>query len=412
MVEEKSVTLAASDEATGLDPIVSFDLDTLVSGAVRLRADRIAIADSKHMGAAALSFAEFDRRVSALAALWLDLGLKPGERILIAGGATATCVIALIAALRAGLDVALAPLHLGGEDMRDFARGADAAALAAENAYGELHPAGDLLNVAAQVPRVRLVCSLGGGEKVDGAVDADPERLAPIAHRFAAKRTGDARIITRAHNGEIVVHRQQTLVAAALDLVTRARIGMRLTIVTTLAPVSFAGLVAGPVAALLAGAPLLLHGPFAAADFTALVAGAGPAHLVVPAAILPMLQGAGFLDAEMLASLILVSRRDRLDEPPAGQLLNDVPRDAGRHGAARALNPAARKLPPIVDLFAIGEHTSVPEERKGNRLPALAEPHYISLDDRRILAVGRGATFALEGAAVTDGAEPRTGSVR
>ena len=118
----------------------------------------------------------------------------------------------------------------------------------------------------------------------------------------------------------MVVHRQQTLVAAALDLVTRARIGMRLPIVATIAPVTFAGLVAGPVAALLAGAPLLLHGPFAAAGFTALLERAGPAHLVAPAAMLPALRRAGLLDAETLASLILVSRRDDLGEPPAREL--------------------------------------------------------------------------------------------
>ena len=161
MVEEDAVTLVPDAEATSLDQLASFDLDTLVSGAVRLRADRVAIADSTTGDAVPLSFAEFDRRVSALAGFWLDLGLKPGERILVAGGAAATSVIALIAALRAGLDVALAPLHLSGEEMLDFACDTEAVALAADAAYGELAPAEELLSVAAQAPRVRLVCSLG-----------------------------------------------------------------------------------------------------------------------------------------------------------------------------------------------------------------------------------------------------------
>ena len=73
------------------------------------------------------------------------------------------------------------------------------------------------------------------------------------------------------------------------------------------------------------------------------------------------------------------------------------------------MRAGAGKPPPIVDLFAIGEYAAVPEVRgrDGDCVPALAEPHYISLDDRRILAVGRGATCALEGAAVTDGADSR-----
>ena len=397
------MTLVRGEEATSLDQFASFELDALVRGVVRLRADRVAIGDSTQGDAEPLSFAEFDRRISALAGLWLDLGLKPGECILVAGGAVATSVIALIAALRAGLDIAFAPLHLSTEKMLDFANDTEAVALAAEATYGGLAPAEELLGVAAQAPLVRLVCSLGPGH-VDGAVAADPAQLAVSDRPGAATRTGEARILTRAPDGEVVVHRQQTVVAAALDLVTRARIGMRLPIITTIAPVTFAGLAAGPVAALLAGAPLLLHGPFASAGFTALLERAGPAHLVVPAAMLPALQRANLLDAETLASLILVTRRDDSSEPAAGDLPGDLADDPA-HASADA--KCANKPPPIVDLFAIGETAAVPEVRghDGNRAPVLAEPHYISLNDRRILAVGRGATFAPEGAAVTDSAD-------
>lgn len=111
--------------------------------------------------------------------------------------------------------------------------------------------------------------------------------------------------------------------------------------------------------------------------------------------MLPALLRAGFVDSDTLASLILVSRRDDSDAPA--------------HAAAPIVGHG--KPPPIVDLFAIGEHAAVPElrGRDGKCVPALAEPHYISLDDRRILAVGRDATFALEGAAVTDGAESYEG---
>ena len=400
MVEEDTVTLVPDAEATSLDQLASFDLDTLVSGAVRLRADRVAITDSTTGDALPLSFAEFDRRVSALAGFWLDLGLKPGERILVAGGAAATSVIALIAALRAGLDVAVAPLHLSGEEMLDFACATDAVALAADAAYGELAPAEELLSVAAQTPRVRLVCSLGGG-RVDGAVDADPEKLAAVARRSAyqAERRDTyphARAKRRGGHPPAADPRRRR--ARSRDAGTDRH-----------APADRHDDCTGhfrrprrrSVAALLAGAPLLLHGPFARP--TSLPSSNAPTRPISssrPRCCRRCCTPASST-AETLASLILVSRRDDLGEPPAHGWPGDLARlDRG---------PVAgeRKPPPIVDLFAIGEYAAVPEVRgrDGDRVPTLAEPHYISLDDRRILAVGRGATFALEGAAVTDGAE-------
>jgi hypothetical protein len=190
--------------------------------------------------------------------------------------------------------------------------------------------------------------------------------------------------LTRSATGEIVHHKQRTLVAAALDLVTRARIGMRLPIVTTIAPASFAGLCAGPVAALLAGAPLLLHGPFQSAEFSTLLRRWAPAHLVSPATLLGALNGARLVGPQTLASLILVSRH-----PDLASAVVDASDDAG-------------ETVPIIDLFAIGERAAVPEPRENGR-SLLAEPHYITLEEGNILAVGRGADSALEGAAVTDG---------
>ncbi len=370
--------------APHIDPLASFDLESLVSGAARLRAERAALGDSTTC-IEPMTFAEFDRRVSALAGFWRDLGLQPGERILLAGGATATSVIALFAAMRAGLDAALAPLHLDRVEMVDFACRCDAAALAAEAVYGESWPAEDLMGVASRAPRVRFVCSLGGGD-VDGAVDADPAKLVAPIEAIAGTTPKASCILTRSATGEIVHHKQRTLVATALDLVTRAQIGMRLPIVTTIAPTTFAGLCAGPIAALLAGAPLLLHGPFQSAEFSTLLRRWAPAHLVSPSTLLGALNGARLVGPQTLASLILVSRHPDLASAGA-----NTSEDAG-------------ETVPIIDLFAIGERAAVPEPRQNGRA-LLAEAHYISLDEGNILAVGRGANSALEGAAVTMASE-------
>jgi hypothetical protein len=105
---------------------------------------------------------------------------------------------------------------------------------------------------------------------------------------------------------------QQALVAAALELLSRAKIGMRDPILSTLAPVSFAGLAAGPYAALLAGCALHLHGPFDAAAFLATFETRAPTHLVAPVALAEALAADGPLGLNAISSLMLagaVTRR-------------------------------------------------------------------------------------------------------
>ena len=81
-----------------------------------------------------------------------------------------------------------------------------------------------------------------------------------------------------------MLHQQATLITA--DSFRRPRqIGRVTPILSTLAPVSCAGFVAGPCAALLSGATLYLHGPFAEEDFLAARNQTESAHLVLPVAL-------------------------------------------------------------------------------------------------------------------------------
>jgi hypothetical protein len=162
---------------------------------------------------------------------------------------------------------------------------------------------------------------------------------------------------------------------------------MRHTIVSTIAPASFAGLVAGPFAALLSGAPLHLHGPFHSAEFLAELDAAAPVHLVAPRAMAADLDVAGLLTPRTLASLMLLDRSGETDPPPAPVLRPDL-------------------SIPVIDLCAFGERALVAEPRAadGSALPPAWEPHMISAGDRSIVAVQRrtgAGTFAFEGAAVS-----------
>jgi non-ribosomal peptide synthetase component E (peptide arylation enzyme) len=329
-----------------------------------------------------------EAQVAHLSGALQALGLRSGERILLTGGTQKAVVVALAAALRSGLDVALFPLHLPLKALATYVRDVGAVAVIGPTSYGGL-PFGDTwLAAAADTPNLRFVATIGPDE-ADGAVDLSPAGLERAG--FDAKGPhvdgARARIIT-AERGpagvRAIMHHQATIMMAGLDLVARAGIGHRTPILSTLAPVSFAGLASGPIAALLAGTQCVLDGPFATADFLSACTGLQRPHLVVPAAMGADVARAG-LTAD-LASLLLLGR--------AGSL--------GTLGVPAHVDAAC----PILDLYAIGETALVPElRRQGSAASPAAEAHRVSLDGRDILAVEKsvdaGGTTRLRGAAVT-----------
>ncbi len=362
-----------------------YSLDTLLMGAARLHPETIAFADR----ARTCSYAALAAHVAGLARLLSDCGLQLGERLLLSGGAEISLVATLVAALRGGFELALAPLDLAATELAAYARAVDAAALIGPSEYGDLQLADAYFEVAAAAQSIRLVATLGPGE-IDGAVDLSHATVSRYvtAHPDNGLERGKpapapARIVTLDRRSTTpIAHEQATLMAASFDFGARAEIGRETPVLSTLPPTSFAGLVAGPFAALLSGATLYLHGPFAADEFLQCRQRAGNAHLVVPAAIAADLADAGILDG--LASTVLVSRvaaEDGFAPPP----------------------PLAAPCR-LIDLYAIDESTAVAEPRHGERaVPPAPEPHYVGFDTARILTVERSADQALtfRGAAVT-----------
>jgi len=372
----------------GRDPFASFSLDTLVSGAARLRPDTIALVDSR----AELTYRAFAARAAALARLLAEHGLKHGERVLLAGGAEASLVVAAVAALRAGLEPVFAPLDLEAGQLAAYAKVTDAAALLATTRYGPYCPTDVHFAAIASAASIRLVATLGPGE-LDGGVDLGPEAIAQFSRdnpdegldRGKQLQASPGRIITLERcDGSLkpIFHRQATLIVAALDFVARARLDRDTPVISTLPPMSFAGLVAGPVAALLAGAALHLHGPFDTTRFLDMLDRVRPAQLVAPHAA-----AENFVDpaiARQLASLILVSRLKMTDPAP--------------------ILPACACPCPLLDLYAIDERATIAEQRVNGEARWPTKPHYISFDNARILVIeakSDGDTMSLEGAGVT-----------
>ncbi len=371
------------------DPFAQFSLDALVAATARLRPESFACHDRVQ----SLPFGMLAVHVAALARQLGECGLKPGERIILTGGAEASLVAALIAALRGGYEPALAPLDLAPAELTAYARALDAAALIGPSHYGDFSPAETYLATAAAVDSIRLVASYGP-QVFDGALDLSPAACLHYAKahsdqgldRPALAPSAPPRIITcdRTRGNRPVFHRQSTLIAAGLDFAARAKVGRETPMLCTLPPTSFAGLVAGPFAALLSGAVLHLHGPFDAHDFLKTRDRLAHPHLIVPAAVAGDLLRAGVLSD--LASAILVSRPSVQE---AASMLERL--DA----------PCA-----LIDLYAIGEYAAVAEQRRdGWAQPPAQEPHFVGFDESRVLTVAMlppsGDRLALHGAAVT-----------
>ena len=362
---------------TTTDPLSRFTVSSLLEGCAGLRPDQCAISDS---GGVRLSFAEWHAASRRMAGAMASLGLGPGDCVLLFATPRASTLIGLVAALRAGIDVALVPAHLTGAELRGYAARLRAVAAFAGQAYDGLQPVDTMMEVAAGCESLRLIGSLEG--EADGAVDL--ASFVAEGHWIEPQGSSAARVFTYVPGGALR-HLQRTLVASALDAVSRLRIGAGQTLITTIAPSSFAGLVGGPLMALLGGATLRLHGPFSAAGLMEEIAAAGTPHLIIPRALGDAVSDARLPDAGRLASLSLLHRAQRVDESAL---------------------PLERCHVPVFDLTAFGETCLVVEARNldGSALPPAMTPHMIELDGRNILALRRGTgsgALRFEGEAVT-----------
>ena len=342
-----------------LEPFQHAGLGALLAAAVQDCPDLVMIRDDK----GASSAADLARRVRRLAHHFRQLGLLPGERVLILAGAQADAVVVLIAALRAGLAPALAGCGLGPIELAAHARVSDAVALVGPSSYGSLDLGDTYLSAVALVDTVRIVAT-HGPDLVDGASDigfaaldampdppddpdtaiadwsrdAQPSRDAPVPDS-ALIATFEGPPTTPV----LVTHRQAALLADALSLVEQARINPSKRIVSTLPLVTLAGLVGGPFAAFIGASSLVLHGPFEAKAFLAACDAEPGFHLVGPRAL-----GVAFEEPKLaagVASLILVSRF-----PGAHDFVLPPPIACDR---------------PIVDLYAFGEDTLLAQRREG-----------------------------------------------
>lgn len=305
-------------------PLAQFGIEALVAGAARPRPGARAFVD-RHGGAVdEVSFADLYQRIGAFLARLQEFELSRGERVVICAPPGVQSFVATVATLAAGLEPLLSPMPLPAtrHALAIAARETEAGAIFAPAQFCGVDFEPELLTLVASTPCIRFMGALSGA--LDGASDFSAATLmaaqAPRA-RLLEEWSGDDRPSIGAVNdfGDVDFTPQSALLAAALDLVRLIRNDGDAPILSLCAPSSLAALVAGPLAALIVGAPLHYLAPFEAARFLATLDALGPARLVAPAVLLTDLARAGLLTSGGVRSVVALTHGGApLETKPAG----------------------------------------------------------------------------------------------
>lgn len=289
-------------------PLSQFGIEALVAGAARPRPGAMAFADHHDGASDKVSFADLYQRVGAFLARLRDFELNPRDRVIICAPPGVQSFVALVAALAAGLEPVLAPMPLPTTShlLTLAARDIEAAALFAPAQFCGVDFEQNLLTLVAFTPSIRFIGALDGA--LDGASDFSAAALMATQAsraRLLEEWSDAERPMIGAINdvGDVEFVSQSALLAATLDLIRLMRNDSHAPILSLCAPSSPAALVAGPLTALISGAPLHFLAPFEAARFLATLDALGPARLVAPAAIIADLACSGVLSSGAITNV-------------------------------------------------------------------------------------------------------------
>ncbi len=247
-----------------------------------------------------LRFAELDALANHHASRWREALAPLGAGAALVIAPTAQSFAAIVGALRAGLALSLAPPETEARDLDAAIVAANASILAGPAQFAGISILDLMCEVAADQERIVLVGSHGG--KTSGVLALDGARESVAIY---STRSAFASIRFVPDEDAFAGFGEDELVDAAASIARLAGIAPGDAILTTLSCASAAGLAAGPLAALDAGARLVFHAPFDARGFLAALEAAAPAHLVIPEALAPALLAAGALTKGRISSLIL-----------------------------------------------------------------------------------------------------------
>lgn len=327
MMDDSSVRIEyagpATGEATGGRPSRNdaARIDTLLREAAGRSPSRLAYADPPNRaafglaGPRELSFAQADAIATVIAGRFMEAGLLPGDRIALRLPNIVELPLALLGAWRAGLAPACLPMMWRLDELHHALPQIDPAAIFTVGRFGAVNHSDLMCRAAAQHIAIRHVFGLGN-ELSDGVIPADDwftpatqpdtgdgENLAPFPADATAAMTWavsprGAFAVPRTHAEMLAVGR-----SAAIQLGLQGDDVVLLPYPMT----SIASLGGHMVAALHAGAAVLLHQPFSYDGFIAQIQDFRVTCAAMPDAVLAALRERGDLERNC-ASLRRIGR--------------------------------------------------------------------------------------------------------
>jgi AMP-binding enzyme len=292
-------------------------LDDLFRRAAARRPDAIALADAPNRESFTdgpprrLSYAEADRMVSAMAGRFRHMGLPADAIVGVQLPNTVENILTILGVLRAGLIAAPLPLLWRHADAVAALTRVGAKALVTCRRIGKFEHCEFATRVAADVFSIRYVCGFGAPVP-DGVVSFDD--LFSVAQLDPApplERAGNAAAHLAIISFEVgvdgpvpVARRHLELLAGGLGVVLESRLPQDSTILSTMAPSTFAGVCLTLVPWLLCGGTLVLHHPFDADVFAHQYRDERCGTLILPAPVVFRLAKTGLFAREGPATIL------------------------------------------------------------------------------------------------------------
>lgn len=256
-----------------------------------------------------LTYAQADRAVSNLAAHFVDVGLPMGSILAVQLPNTVEATLTTLAAVRAGLVVALLPQLWRHAELSDALNRIGARAIVSAVRIDGIDHAEIAMNAAAEAFSIRQVCMFGG-EVPEGMAALDDIAFASSqeSRSIFDRDPRRANVITFDVTPEglrAVPRTQMQVIAGGLAVFLECGVSPGVRALSAVMPSSFAGLCASTVTWLLSGGSLALHHPFDADALLRQIADERCEMLIAPAPLALRLSEAGaFADAASLTQVI------------------------------------------------------------------------------------------------------------
>ncbi len=305
------------DSATTPQHGTRISIDELFRRVAEQRPDAIALADPSNRELFTdcpprrLTFAEADRMVSAIAGRLCRMGLPIDTVVGVQLPNIVENVLTILGILRAGMIAAPMPLLWRSANAVAAMARVGAKALITCGRVGGFEHCRLATRVAADVFSIRYVCGFGGNL---------PDGVVPLHDLFTAEKLDPIPLLARdgnaaAHLAVInfesgedgpvpVARRHLELLAGGMSVLSEGRFRQRGSVLSTIAPASFAGLSLTLVPWLLTGGTLSLHHAFDADLFAAQQQDEGCSMLILPAPVAFRFAEAGLFKSDAPATIL------------------------------------------------------------------------------------------------------------